>query len=291
MSILKPRSRKAMAAFLFPFVLTVVLLAGSCGQRVADSDQPYLLMYAFAAEGQLLAESMLIERTDTVLGRPVRVGELRSRPVLLAECGVGLINAAMTSQLLIDRYDPKAVVFSGIAGGIDSSIQIGDIVVCDRWLVHDYGYLGGAGLVPGSTRLFDPTGDSLAVDSVFQADSILLGIVSSLKTSALQFKPVGDRTPKLVVGGVGVSGNTFIDSYEKRIWLSEMFGALTTDMESAALAQVCRGNGVPFVVFRSASDLAGGSGSESASSEMDQFFQVAADNSSAVVLEFVGQLP
>ena len=83
--------------------------------------------------------------------------------------------------------------------------------------------------------------------------------------------------------GVGVTGNTFIDSQEKRDWLVDNFGAMVTDMESVAVAQVCVANDVPYVIFRSASDLAGGSGSETAQAEMDEFYQIAAANASKVV--------
>jgi len=65
---------------------------------------------------------------------------------------------------------------------------------------------------------------------------------------------------------------------------------MTTDMESSSVAQVCIANGIPFIVFRSASDLAGGSGSETAGAELESFFKVAADNSSKVVMEFLKRL-
>ena len=68
------------------------------------------------------------------------------------------------------------------------------------------------------------------------------------------------------------------------------FNALITDMESAAVAQVCAVNDVPFIAFRSASDLAGGSGSDSAKDELREFFKVAATNSSMLVIKFLGSI-
>jgi adenosylhomocysteine nucleosidase len=65
---------------------------------------------------------------------------------------------------------------------------------------------------------------------------------------------------------------------------------MVTDMESAAVAQVCIANDIPFVIFRSASDLAGGSGSETAQAEMDEFYQIAARNASKVVMAYLAQL-
>ena len=98
---------------------------------------------------------------------------------------------------------------------------------------------------------------------------------------------IGDRIPQLIVGGNGVTGNQLIDQVEKRLWLSENFDALVTDMETAAVAQVCTVNGIPFIAFRSASDLAGGSGSSTAETEINRFFEVAAINSAKVVMKFL----
>ena len=283
---------KCQSHLLLLFALClVVTLFGACDRECAGTaPHRYLVLYAFSTEGELLAEAMAVESVDTVLGREVRIGTLAGQDIVLAGCGVGLINAAMTTQTLLDRYRLKALVFSGIAGGIDTSVHIGDIVVCDRWLVHDYGYLGADGLMPGSTELYDDERGALVVDSVFEADSEMLAVLDDPEALTEDLAPVAGRIPRLIVGGVGVSGNCFVDSYEKRRWLSETFEALVTDMESAAVAQVCTANGVPFVIFRSASDLAGGSGSESAAAEIDQFFRVAAENSSTVVMEYLSRL-
>jgi adenosylhomocysteine nucleosidase len=121
----------------------------------------------------------------------------------------------------------------------------------------------------------------------FISDSSLFAAAAGLADSNIKLDSIGTRVPKLLIGGVGVSGDCFIDQVEKRLWLSEMFDALTTDMESSAVAQVCTVNGLPFIVFRSASDLAGGSGSESARQEIDQFFRVAAENSCKIVIRYL----
>ena len=121
-------------------------------------------------------------------------------------------------------------------------------------------------------------------------DSALLATAEGLETGQLGLDSIGTRLPRLMVGGAGVTGNTFIDSKEKRSWLVENFEAMVTDMESAAVAQVCIANDVSFVVFRSASDLAGGSGSETAQAEMDEFYQIAAGNASKVVMAYLARL-
>ena len=263
----------------------IVLIAG-CSTD-CPTVRPYLILYAFDAEGELIGGQVTIEKSEKHLGRTVLTGKLCGRNIVLAESGVGMTNAAMTAQKMIDTYHPKGVIFTGIAGAIDSSVHIGDIVVCHTWVQHDYGYIGAEGFAPSQPWTYLPAVDSVARPAAFFADSIWLAAAAQIAAADLGLKTIGERVPKLVVAGAGASGNTFIDSREKRQWLSESFAALIVDMESAAVAQVCAVNDIPFIAFRSASDLAGGSGSASAQGELNEFFQVAADNSSSVVMKFL----
>jgi len=268
-------------------LITIALSAGSAPGQTPPPDGPCLVLYAFDAEGRLLAEKMTIEKTDTILGRAVQIGRLADERVVLAESGIGMTNAAMTTQKLIDTFHPKAIIFSGIAGAIDTSIHIGDITVCRVWSEHDYGYLGKDSLRVETIEVFNPARDTLAEMSYYTVDSALYATAEKLSTTEMEFAPIGQREPRLTVGGAGVSGNMFIDNREKRLWLSDRFNALVVDMESAAVAQVGTVNGVPFIIFRSASDLAGGAGSATARGEIDQFFQTAADNAATVVLTYL----
>jgi adenosylhomocysteine nucleosidase len=94
--------------------------------------------------------------------------------------------------------------------------------------------------------------------------------------------------PKIVVGGHGVSGQAFVDNATFRDYARKTFDAEVLDMESAAVAHVAYANRKPFIIFRSLSDLAGG---DEGKTEIDTFFQLASDNSSAVVLAFLKALP
>jgi adenosylhomocysteine nucleosidase len=268
--------------------IILIILAGCVSKT--ETPKPYVILYAFEAEGRLLASQMEIEDSVRLLGRMVYEGTLSGKDVVLAESGVGMNNASMTVQRMIDVFLPEGVIFTGIAGAVDTSVHIGDIVICREWREHDYGYWGKDGFKPGPQGIFDPRVDSLITISGYLADSAMFAVAGSLPGKAIDLVNIGDRKPAISVGGVGVSGNAFIDSREKRIWLKETFDALITDMESSAVGQVCTVNGVPFIVFRSASDLAGGSGSETANSELEQFFRVAADNSSRVVMQFLSDL-
>jgi adenosylhomocysteine nucleosidase len=97
-----------------------------------------------------------------------------------------------------------------------------------------------------------------------------------------------DQPPRILVGGRGVSTMSFIDNAKLRDWLFSAWHARAADMESAAVAQVATVNGVPFIAFRSLSDLAGG---EAGGNQMDLFMTLAAENAAAVVTAFVGELP
>lgn len=268
-----------IAFFLLPFLL-------HCQIQERPHSQ-YLILYAFDAEGQVLMEKMSIRETRTILGRPVISGELSGKNIVIAESGVGMTNAAMTAQKLIDEYQPGAVIFTGIAGAIDTSVHIGDIAVCESWITHDFGHHGADGFRPKGIRFYSPGPDSLVRRSHFPVDSSMYAVAEDLTGEVSLPQEIGDRTPRLLAGGIGVSGNAFIDNPEKRIWLNETYNALITDMETAAVAQVCAVNDIPFIAFRSASDLAGGSGSESAREEMDEFFEIAAENSSMIVIRFL----
>ncbi len=280
------RYAKTVALLL---VAILILSQLGCGGE-HPSPRPYLVLYAFDSEGKLIGEQMAVRRIEKHLGRPVMVGRIFGKDVVLAESGFGMTNAAMTLQKMIDVYNPRGVIMTGIAGSLDSTVHIGDIVVCQEWIEHDYGYVGNDGFEPTALWVYLPDEDSLRQTSGFPVDNAMLSVAERLSNSALDLGKIDSRQPQLLVGGVGVSGNAFIDSKEKREWLSQQFGALITDMESAAVAQVCTVNGLPFIVFRSASDLAGGSGSETAQNELNEFFKIAAGNSSKVVIRFLREL-
>ncbi len=280
-----------MRQFSLGFALCIALGLILGLAAISAASQPYLLLYAFDEEGGAIVAQMTVARTDTILGRPVRSGVASGKPVILAESGIGMTNAAMTAQRLIDQYRPSAVIFTGIAGAIDRSVQIGDIVIASSWVQHDFGYIGANGFLINGISTFDPRQDSVADLKQFPVDSLLLSTARSCSSTALPLDSVGSHKPKVIVGGMGASGNTFIDSREKREWLAKSLSARIIDMESAAVVQVCLANNVPVIVMRSASDLAGGSGSSTAEAELSQFFKVAAGNSAAVVLDLLKRLP
>ena len=282
---------KRKLIFILVFFFILLFFTHSFGETKGK----IALMYAFDQEGALLRSKLNLQDSLFVKGRIFWIGKLSTgsngegKEVIIVNSGVGMTNAAMTTQLLIDKYNPEKIIFTGICGGIDSANHIGDIVIPESWATHDYGYYGKEGFLPDSVYVVLPGNEREAGVLYFEVDQNLLEKAKSAGQS-LKLKPVQERIPQIKTGGKGVSGNSFIDQKEKRDYLKDKFDAEIVDMESAAVVQVANVNGVPVLVVRSCSDLAGGSGSATAAVEIRDFFKVAADNSANFVIELVKQL-
>ncbi len=273
-------------------VISLVLLLAlsfSC-QRICQKPEVAIL-FAFGQEGKLLRNRMELTDSSSLSGRVFWEGRLQGMDVVVVESGVGMTNAAMIAQLLIDNYSPEKIIFTGICGGIDPANHIGDVVIPEKWVTHDYGIYNRDGFSPESIRVSLPGESEKKNVMFFSVDQNLLETAKlSAQKARESFKSIGERIPEVRVGGIGASGNSFIDQEEKRTWLKDRLNAQIVDMESAAVVQVANINGVPILVIRSCSDLAGGSGSSTAQEELSRFFEVAADNSAMLVLELLSSL-
>jgi adenosylhomocysteine nucleosidase len=101
----------------------------------AAGAQPPRILVISAFDGELnkfLGETQ-ITQTNVIHGRQSYVGTLAGQPVVLALSGISMVNAAITAQSLFDTYNIRLVVFSGIAGGVNPSLHIGDVTVCAQW--------------------------------------------------------------------------------------------------------------------------------------------------------------
>lgn len=273
-----------------------------------DTEARVALISAFPAEMvPLLAEAEISERV-VINGRTHHVGWLRGQPVVLVESGISMVNAAMATQALLDHFTVKAIVVSGIAGGVNPDLNIGDVTVVERWGTyqeHIFARATSGGFDPGDfeTRfgnygMMFPRGVEVTRQGTppdvterrfwFAADADLVQQARDLGDLELgTCIPSGaclEEQPRVVVGGHGVSGPTFVDNAQYRAWVSTTFDADALDMETAAIAQVAYVHDVPFIAFRSLSDLAGG---EEGPNQAQVFYQLAANNSAAVVLAFL----
>ncbi|RYE03930.1 MAG: phosphorylase [Sphingomonadales bacterium] len=271
------------------------------------------ILTAFPPEWDALAHRLEQPETLAINGTPLVLGDLAGKPVALMLSGISMVNAAMNTQALIERHAIRRIVFSGIAGGVDPALRVGDVSVPERWgqnmefafareipggFAPPIGIPGGTDL-PGHGAMFPRdvligrTDEPVAERRWFPVDPELLAIAASIDVPLERCLPGDpshclDHVPHIVPGGTGMSGSSFVDNAAYRDYLAATFGATVVDMESAAVAQVAWANCVPFVAFRSVSDLAGG---DAGPNQMLTFMGLAAGNSAAVVCAFVAALP
>ena len=268
---------------------------------------------AFDAELDRLRAATVISSTRIINGRTHYLGRLAGHDVVLLLSGYSMVNAAMTTQSLLDGFTVRSIVFSGIAGGVNPGLAVGDVTVPAQWgsyqeQVFARAVPGGwetngmAGEFGGYGMMF-PRGSSVAAqrgrpDSLerrfwFPVDSLALAAAQQVSQTVrlsrcTQTNECLGREPRVVTGGRGVSGSTFVDNAEYREWVWRTFQADALDMETAAVAQVAYQNRVPYIAFRSLSDLAGGGAGRN---EVRTFGRLAADNSAALVLAYLKALP
>ncbi|MDQ1913131.1 5'-methylthioadenosine/adenosylhomocysteine nucleosidase [Paenibacillus sp. GD4] len=195
-------------------------------------------------------------------------GTFLGKSIVLCKSGVGKVNAAVTTQVLVDTFGVDAVVFTGVAGAVDPGLNVGDIVVSNECLQHDMDVTALG--FPRGTIPYEET-------STFVADEQLRKL--ALQVSKELF---GDRVKE----GRVLSGDQFIASRETVGKLYSELQGTCTEMEGAAVAQVCSMNGTPFVIIRSMSDKADGS----AHVNFAEFTVQASENSYRIVEQMLKQL-
>ena len=239
-------------------------------------------------------------------------GTLEGHEVVLFLSGISVVNAAMTVQLALDHFAIERIVFSGIAGGVDPGLNIGDVVIADRWGQYlemlfarevddgwmtmpffEYPYANFGMMFPRSVTVLRPGTEEPETRFWFPVDEALLASAGSAANDVTLAHCTAedrclDRAPRIVVGGSGVSGGAFIDNAAFRAWAFETFGARVLDMESAAVAHVAYANDVPFIAVRSLADLAGGG---EGANQMEAFLGLAAGNAAAVVKALLRAMP
>lgn len=287
-------------------------IAPVLAQQLLDDTPRLAVICAFAPELEALLARTDVERTVEENGVQFSLGTLAGKPVVVFASGVSMVNAAMTTQLALDRFNIDAVIVDGIAGGVDPELDIGDVIVPARWgqyLEAIFARETEAGFAPPPwAKLPHPNFDMIHPQEVevrsksngeaeskfwFEADPELLKIASAVVDKAELKTCSADNAclptePRIVVGGRGVSGQAFVDNAEFREYVSRTFEAEVLDMETAAVAHVAYANDVPFIGFRSLSDLAGGGVGEN---EMATFMNLAAENAAAVLVAFIEALP
>lgn len=212
-----------------------------------------------------LTNSTTTEVADFVFYR----GQLNGRDVVLVQCGIGKVAAAVATTLLIQLFQPVAVINTGSAGGFDPTLNVGDIVISTELRHHDvdvtaFGY--EAGQVP-------------RMPAAFAADARL---IDAAEQSIRQLGFCQTKKGLITTGDVFMCDPVRIE--QTRTTFPTM---LAVEMEGAAIAQTCHQLHTPFVVIRSLSDIAG----KESPTSFEAYLAIASKNSSAMVMQLLAQLP
>ncbi len=201
------------------------------------------LISALEEELALFKKHCEVDQVVTQAGVDFHLGSLADEKVIILKCGVGKVNAAIATQLLIDRFGVDSVVFTGLAGSLVPHLKRGDVVVSNFVVQHDIDLTAFGrrpGEIPELTRLIE-------------ADP---GLVKRVTGAYDRIRETEQINGQLYVGTIA-TGDSFISDPDKIRWLQREFGAVATEMEGGAVGQVCQMNKVPFVVIRVISDGAG----------------------------------
>ncbi|MBU5482973.1 5'-methylthioadenosine/adenosylhomocysteine nucleosidase [Clostridium sp. MSJ-11] len=216
---------------------------------------------AMIEEVEPLLKELKLERKLVKAGMEFNHGELWNNKVVIVKSGIGKVNAAVCTQILIDDFNVDAVINVGVAGGVGEDVYPGDVIIAENLVQHDM----------DSTAFGDKRGQIPRLDTFdFKCDETLL-----LKSKRACEKM---NNCKYFVGRI-VTGDQFIADSDKIKWLSEEFSALACEMEGGSVAQVCYLNDIPFVVIRSASDNA----NNGAHMDYEKFKPIAVNNSVTIL--------
>ncbi len=224
---------------------------------------------AMDEEVDVLKKEMEITEVKTIGNMDFYIGNLQEKEIVLVRCGIGKVNAAICTQILISELGVNTVINTGVAGAINNNLDVLDIVISTDVLHHDFDVTGFGhklGEIPRMEK------------SIFPADMSLIEKTFSASKEVLQ--------KNKVVKGRIVSGDIFVNDAKIKENLMKNFDAYCTEMEGAAIGHTCYVNNIPFVVIRAMSDNADGS----AHDNFNEFVQEAANNSKDIVKIMLKQM-
>jgi adenosylhomocysteine nucleosidase len=227
---------------------------------------------AMEEEVALLHSAMNDRKIETSGPFEFIAGTLEGKDAVLLRCGIGKVNAAVGCALLIRDYAPELVINTGSAGGIDSALSFGDVIVSDGLLYHDVDVTAfdyAPGQLPGQPPVFP----------------VPLGLVRAAEQAVDELKGEGVLPGGLShVRGIIASGDVFMHEPERIEKLRKTFPKVrAVEMEGAAIAHTCALFKVPAIIIRALSDIAGAESPVTS----NEFLPVAAKNSSEIVRRIV----
>lgn len=192
-------------------------------------------------------------------------GKINTTDIIIVESGVGKVNAARITQILIDKLEVENIINVGSAGALNEELNIGDIVIADTLIQHDFditAFNHNKGYITG-------VGDYIETDKSLQ---------EKFKKAA---NKIEDKTYKIKVGTIA-SGDIFCIDIKMKDKIQSKFNAECIEMEGAAIAQVCYLDKIPFIVIRSISDSPNGNNAI----VFDEFVKLASKRCSEILINF-----
>ena len=190
------------------------------------------IIFAMNEELNAIKKYLKVEKTTKIYELEFIEGYINSNYCVVVECGIGKVNAARCTQVLIDNYDLDYVFNIGVAGGVDTSLNVGDIVVGERLVQHDF--------------------DITAFD---HEKGYIPNLGDKYINSSEEMIKLSKKADSSVKYGVIASGDIFCTEINMSNKINNKFNALCVEMEGAAVAQVCHLCNVPFLIIRSISDV------------------------------------
>lgn len=195
------------------------------------------IIVAEVQEMEAVKEIMGNVNSTSIYNLKIYTGTIRNKEILLVRAGVGKVNAARVCQIITDKFDLDCIINVGSAGGLNENLNIGDIVVGEKLIQHDFDVTAF-----GREKGFIPE-----TGKFFESDKALLEKCKNIKID----------NQKIVTGIIG-SGDVFLTNTTLKENIKEIFNCDCVEMEGAAVAQVCALNNIPFLVIRSISDIPNG---------------------------------
>ena len=245
---------------------------------------PILIVGGISQEVKVFADQLTDPTEIAIHGLPCHRGTLRAHTCVLAEMGMGKVNAAMTTTLLLTALQPRLVICAGGGGGLNPTLKWGDTVIVEKVIQHDYGAIRSDGMTRWPTvnpinREENPL--DLPTDSYFT--NLAVKTAQHIILPTIQTR-LGEWSPRILSGTLA-SGDVFATNLETRNDLWQALQADIIDMEGAAVVQVARQLGVASVIIRSISDI-----DEHVDLDWETYFTIAARNAATVVTELIAQI-
>lgn len=197
-------------------------------------------------------------------------GTVHGKDVVVTECGIGKVNAALTTQVMIDTFSPAAIINSGVAGALSEKLRVGDVVISTDAVEHDY----------DTTAFGDPMG------LICFAHEQRVDMPADKELTDALMKACQNLEDTTVLSGRIATGDQFISDTDKRLQLGKDFDALACEMEGGAVGHACYRNKVPFAILRCISDDL----TNSTSMDYESFKAFAANKTTAVLSDFIKEM-